>query len=384
MAGRDASGLFDSALDDLRKGYTARAATRMRQAAEMGHAPARLAYARKLFDVRAARAQRDACRWLSLAAEDRLPAALYARSAARYAGLCGEPDAAGALADLNAAATLGHAEAESALALAWLEHGGREARTAASAWFARSAAHGGLLGRLLLRGRHLDGHPRGDAGAPPGLRAFAPVTERSRELLHRQPVVAVSDAGLNTAECAWLRLTSRPGLKESRVLDHATGRPRPHPVRTSTTTYLAPTHLQLPALRLTERLARHAGAPPETAEPLAVLRYRPGQEYRAHRDALGPDALKGDPLAPAGDRSATVLCYLNRPARGGETTFPKLDLSVRPEPGRILVFENLGPEGEPESLALHAGLPVTLGTKWLASLWIRQRALPRDAPNASR
>ena len=38
--------------------------------------------------------------------------------------------------------------------------------------------------------------------------------------------------------------------------------------------------------------------------------------------------------------------------------------------GDMLVFPNLGADGQRDDRMLHAGLPVTRGEKWLASRWI--------------
>lgn len=366
--------LLESALQDLRRGFTARAGTRLRLAAESGYPEAQLAYARMLFDANSKAARRTACEWIDRAARQQLAEALYARSAARYAGLNGDADRAGALDDLNAAADAGHPPAETALALAWQEFGNPDALSSSRAWLSRAASHGDLLARIFVRSDGFTGK-RPAPGGPKPLQELAMVSRVSPEKIHASPCVSVDDRGLNALECAWLRLNARADMRPSWILDPRTGRPRPDPVRTGMTAYFARRRLEFPVLRLSERLASYANASLERAEPLAILRYHPGEQYQLHRDALGATTLAGDPLRAAGDRFATVLGYLNSPTAGGETFFPKLQIRVTPRVGRILVFENLDDNGLPAELSLHAGLPVTSGTKWLASLWIRQRNL---------
>ena len=376
MESGQAANLFEAALQDLHRGFTARAGFRLRQAAEAGYAPAQLAYGRMLFDARDTATHRAACEWLNRAAEQRFAEALYARSAARYAGLCGPASRTAALDDLNAAASADHPAAEAALALAWQEHDGADARAIAQAWLNRAAAHGNRFARILMHREGTAYDTRAILETPRTLPELATKGNALSEPLHTKPLVAVLDAALSAAECAWLRLSARTSLRPSWILDPETGRPRAHPIRTGMTTYFAPNRLEFSALRVMERLAGYARAPLLRAEPLAVLRYRQGEQYRPHRDALGPAALAGDPLRAAGDRAATVLGYLNCPVAGGETFFPELDIRVDARPGRVLIFENLDPEHRPAPLSLHAGLPVTRGTKWLASLWIRERDLP--------
>ena len=367
--------LLETAMQDLQRGFTARAGTRLRQAAETGYPEAQLAYARMLLDANNKAARSAACEWLDHAARQQLAEALYARSASRYRGLNGEVDREGALDDLNTAADAGHAPAEMALALAWQEHGNPDASASSMAWLRRAAGHGSLLARISMRSERFSG-ARHAPGTPMPLQELATANGGLPETIHASPLVAVDDNGFSTLECAWLRLNARASLRPSWVLDPHTGRPRPDPIRTGMTTYFAASRLEFPALRLTERLASYSNAPLGRAEPLAILRYRPGEQYELHRDALGAATLAGDPLRAAGDRFATVLGYLNSPVAGGETFFPKLQIRVTPRAGRVLVFENLGDDGLPAPLSLHAGLPVASGTKWLASLWVRQRNLP--------
>ena len=116
--------------------------------------------------------------------------------------------------------------------------------------------------------------------------------------------------------------------------------------------------------------------PMAQAEYLSLLRYGPGQEYRAHRDYLPPSALRpGVRSAGAGQRVHTVFCYLSDVETGGETDFPLLGVRIRPARGRVVHIHNLHPDGAPDESTLHAGLPVERGTKWLGTMWTRQRRL---------
>lgn len=54
-----------------------------------------------------------------------------------------------------------------------------------------------------------------------------------------------------------------------------------------------------------------------------VLKYEPGQFYRAHHDQnTHPDSL-------AGVRLFTFFIYLQAPESGGQTYFPRLNITVR-------------------------------------------------------
>ena len=69
----------------------------------------------------------------------------------------------------------------------------------------------------------------------------------------------------------------------------------------------------------------------------------------------------------------TMLVYLNDDFEGGETAFPELRITIRPKRGEGLLFRNVDPQGRPDPLLLHAGVPVRSGVKLLASRWIRER-----------
>jgi prolyl 4-hydroxylase len=115
---------------------------------------------------------------------------------------------------------------------------------------------------------------------------------------------------------------------------------------------------------INQRLATVSDTPVANGEPLQILRYSPGQEYRAHHDAL-----------PHTDnqRILTMLVYLNDGFEGGETKFLKTGLSVKGDIGDALLFRNADKQGRPDPNALHAGLPVRAGQKLIASRWIHEK-----------
>jgi prolyl 4-hydroxylase len=65
--------------------------------------------------------------------------------------------------------------------------------------------------------------------------------------------------------------------------------------------------------------------------------------------------------------------YLNDVPAGGETVFPKLNLSVVPEKGSAVHFEYCNSLGQIDARTLHGGLPVKEGEKWISTKWMRQR-----------
>ncbi|MFS0736487.1 hypothetical protein ABC347_05500 [Sphingomonas sp. 1P06PA] len=80
----------------------------------------------------------------------------------------------------------------------------------------------------------------------------------------------------------------------------------------------------------------------------------------------------------ANPRVATLILWLNDDYEGGKTWFAPPGPVVRGRIGDALLFRNLGDDGLPDPAARHAGLPVTAGTKIVASRWIRARPAGQD------
>jgi prolyl 4-hydroxylase len=164
------------------------------------------------------------------------------------------------------------------------------------------------------------------------------------------------------AECDYLVAAAKPGFQPSFVVD--AGREYRDPIRTSdgsTMHWL----IEDPAIHaLNRRLAAIGGTAAEQGEPLQVLRYHPGQQYRPHMDWL-----PGEPNR----RVMTALVWLNEGYDGGETEFVRTGLQVKGRKGDALLFRNGLPGGRPDPASEHAGLPVAKGVKLLASRWIRER-----------
>lgn len=234
-----------------------------------------------------------------------------------------------ALARLRASAALGHETATASLALLEDEAGGLEA------WF-----------------------------RPPPPRVAS-----------KRPHVVLVDGFVSPAVCDWIRGRAEPHLKRAEIYDPVSGAGRPDPVRTNTahTLDLAATDLVLVLVR--ERIARLAGLPVPGLEPSQVLRYAPGQKFDWHVDFLDPSvAGHRDNLIRSGQRIATCLIWLNDDYEGGETAFETDDQRFRGRKGDAILWANVMPNGAPDPLTRHAGLPPTSGEKWILSQWMRPRA----------
>jgi prolyl 4-hydroxylase len=178
---------------------------------------------------------------------------------------------------------------------------------------------------------------------------------------------------LSPTECEALIEMSRGKLERSNVVDRQTGRYERHPDRTSEGTYFRRAENGLIA-RIETRIAELTGCPIERGEPIQVLHYNPGTEYKPHFDYFDPaDSGNRQVLSMGGQRVATLIMYLNDVQGGGSTVFPEIGLDVLPRRGNAVFFAYSDDQGRLDPRTLHGGSPVAAGEKWIATKWLRQR-----------
>jgi prolyl 4-hydroxylase len=177
---------------------------------------------------------------------------------------------------------------------------------------------------------------------------------------------------LDEAECDALVEASRSRLERSTVLNPATGERDVEMARTSSGTFFQRGETPLIAA-IERRIAELTGHPVEHGEPLQILHYLPGAEYKPHYDWFDP-AQPGNRavLAHGGQRVATVVMYLNHVEAGGSTVFPQVGLDILPCKGNAVFFAYKKPGEDPDPRSLHGGTPVAAGEKWIATKWIRE------------
>lgn len=126
-----------------------------------------------------------------------------------------------------------------------------------------------------------------------------------------------------------------------------------------------------------ERAARLVSLPVDYHEPPNIISYEPGQEFGLHVDYIDPRVPEFQPeLQSMGQRTATIVTYLNSDFDGAETHFPDAGVTYRGGVGDAIVFVNVLPDGSPDFNTRHCGLPPTRGRKWVLSQWIRSMPFP--------
>lgn len=105
------------------------------------------------------------------------------------------------------------------------------------------------------------------------------------------------------------------------------------------------------------------------------IKYDVGGEYLPHYDYdvdLNNRLNKIRLAISGGLRLKSIIIYLNDDFEGGETAFTKLDLKIKPETGKLLIWKNIHKNRKINLDTLHAGLPVTKGTKYVLITWLRE------------
>jgi prolyl 4-hydroxylase len=188
-----------------------------------------------------------------------------------------------------------------------------------------------------------------------------------------RPVVAVLEGVLRSGECEELIALAHPRLAPSTVVDPETGRDTVAEYRDSLGMFFRPAETPL-IERLERRFAAIMNTPLENGEGLQVLRYGPGARTEPHFDFLIPsNASNRASIARSGQRTSTLIVYLNDVAAGGETVFPEVGLNVSARQGNGLYFEYANSRGQVDRRSLHAGAPVAEGEKWVVTKWVRER-----------
>ncbi len=108
----------------------------------------------------------------------------------------------------------------------------------------------------------------------------------------------------------------------------------------------------------------------DLSEPIQGQYYEVGQEFKPHTDFFEDHELQNNSGA-LGQRSYTVMIYLNSTEQGGETTFPLIDEEFFPSEGKAVIWCNLNPDMSPNNFSMHHAKRVRKGYKAIITKWFR-------------
>lgn len=186
----------------------------------------------------------------------------------------------------------------------------------------------------------------------------------SPRVLSQDPWVVVLEDFLSDAEVDVLIRKGGHHFERSLAGDGIT------PVRTSSTSWCnVDLCLNDPVVQAVRaRIADLIGISWENAEHLQLLRYLPGEFYKAHHDqnALADSAW--------GTRVLTFFMYLSNVDIGGQTRFNNLGIEVTPRKGSALIWPNVlvSSPDEADNRTFHEAVAVEKGTKLSANFWVHR------------
>lgn len=202
-------------------------------------------------------------------------------------------------------------------------------------------------------------------------------TPPALERLSTEISLGVSRGFATPAMCEWMIERASSRLEPSMVNDSATGEQRQHPMRTAYTCAFGPPDRDLIIAALQARAAALVKMPVIYHEAPNVISYEPGQQFGLHVDFIDPaNTLFHRELTELGQRTVTLVTYLNEDFDDAPTQFPAIKMNVRGAPGDAIVWANVLPDGAPDMRTVHAGMPPTRGRKWVLSQWLRNQPQP--------
>ena len=172
-----------------------------------------------------------------------------------------------------------------------------------------------------------------------------------------------------------IELAKKQGLHESEVLNYEMEKTTTtdQKFRKSEIAWMNDTY---PLVKKISKISESlTGYPMNTQEMLQVAHYKPGGMFNAHYDACvyKDQAYCNKINNNAGQRTTTLIIYLNDDFQGGETHFVNLDLKIKPVKGKGLLFKNVDKDDIIIEKSLHQGNEVKSGEKWICTKWSHSR-----------
>jgi prolyl 4-hydroxylase len=165
-------------------------------------------------------------------------------------------------------------------------------------------------------------------------------------------------------------------LRPARVLSGTSSTESIH--RTADYTWIENQESEL-VTKIKDKICEMINISPEKTEDLHIVRYNIGGEFKEHFDFFIPQTDYYDNcMNRGGQRTHSIIIYLNDDFEGGETYFPRESVKIKPEKGKLVMWSNITEDGRLDFDKLHSGLPITSGTKYIATIWVREKEFPKN------
>ena len=182
----------------------------------------------------------------------------------------------------------------------------------------------------------------------------------SYEVLSKEPIIVLSDEFLDKEDCQRI-LNLQKQLENSR-----TAKNKIKDYRKSLVTLVDEEDDVIKKVK--KRIAELFGLDGNGMEKLQLQKYPEGGYHKEHLDAKSEDHFQKD--ESFSQRKYSIIIYLNDDFIGGETVFPKKNISIKPLRGRLLLFSNmLNETNYVHPFSSHASNEIVRGEKWILSIW---------------
>ncbi|KAI0598666.1 2OG-Fe(II) oxygenase superfamily protein [Biscogniauxia sp. FL1348] len=261
---------------------------------------------------------------------------------------------------------------------------------------------GGILKSILLLAfaaaaatRAHSHHEDDDAQRPMALDASCQHPPYQSHIVSRSPLVIYLANFLTEAEQAHLREITKDTFRKSAVAD-SSGAEGLRQTRTSQSTNV-PRDEIVRCIEERALLFQGFDMPRAHLEPVQLVKYAKGEHYHFHTDWFTNAAHATS--AMGGNRLSSFFAYVTAEnVTGGGTNFPMVPapqnrrwcefvdcdepwengVTFRPVVGNAVFWQNMLEDGTGDQRTLHAGLPVTSGSKLGMNIWTRQGPLSED------
>ena len=196
------------------------------------------------------------------------------------------------------------------------------------------------------------------------------------EMVFHDPTIFTVEGVMSNPECEHFKKVASLNMRRSLVSGFDKNRNKRGLLdnrRTSSNCWISHSLDEI-TLKVAKRISELVQIPLSHAESYQVLHYSNSQEYQPHLDTFDPKVKEyAHYLKNGGQRILTALAYLNDVEEGGETSFPKINKTITPKAGKIVVFHDCYKDTDkPHPNSFHGALPVIRGEKWAFNLWFRK------------
>lgn len=142
--------------------------------------------------------------------------------------------------------------------------------------------------------------------------------------------------------------------------------------------------------KIREFIKEKTNLPIKNQEEFLITKYLKDGEYGDHYDSfiIKEKSMFNQDffdccMSHGGQRIYTFVFYLNDDFSGGETEFPKLNIKVKPQTGKVAYWKNTDSEGNTNELMLHKGSKVLSNEKWVVVIYVREKEFIEAATKIS-